>query len=171
MWWRQNGTFQFYPHFLVKCNTFYCPCAKFLSSWEDNSIICKIRWKKPAWVPTLVDHRESPLLSGFSDHTTRCSCPSILHFRAGQRGCGWWNSMPMISGLQPWGIGYTPSLPLRYLINWHRPGSFQGTVKPAVSQQSTALGSGKPIPLLDAGDAVIFRSCTELKCLELVLKY
>lgn len=166
MWWWQNCTFQFHPHFLIKCSKFYCPCAKFLHSWKGNSIICKIRWEKSAWEPTLVDHRKSPLLSGFS-HPTTCCCswPSILDFRAGQRGCGWWNSMPVIPDLQPRGIGYTLSLPLRYLINWQRPGSFQGGVKPAVSQQSTALGSEKWILLPDVDDAVIFRSCTELKCL------
>lgn len=76
----------------------------------------------------------------------------------------------MISDLKPQGIGNTSSLPLRYLINWHGPGSLQGGVKSAVSQESTALGLGKPIPP-PRGDAVIFRSCAELGCLQLMLKY
>lgn len=75
------------------------------------------------------------------------SCPSFLLFRAGQRGCGQRNSMPMISHLQPWATVYASSLFLSYPISWHRWGNFQGGAKPAVSQQSTALRPGKSVLL------------------------
>lgn len=158
MWWWQNCTFQFYPRFLVKCSEFYCPCENFLVLGKKTALFVKQGGKKPAWEPALVDHREPT-----------CCQPSLTtpHAVHAHQSCiSELGSGDVAGGIQcPWFLIYTSSLPLRYLINRHRPGSLEGGVEPAVSQQNTDLGARKPIPLPHVGAAVIFRSCTELRCL------
>lgn len=56
--------------------------------------------------------------------------------------------MPMISDLQPQGTGHTSSLPPSYLINWHRPGSFQHGMKQLCPSRAQDFAQGNQSPLL-----------------------
>ena len=68
----KTAHFNFAHHSWSNLVPFIMLVPNFLVFWKENSILYKIRCKKPAWEPAQVDHGESPSLSGLSYHTACC---------------------------------------------------------------------------------------------------